>query len=389
MTVLPAMCIDVETRQRRKRHRSRYATREQTAMSSCPSMTEPDAQQSKILSDFNFDSRTRKNVKNDVQTVLHGFVLWHDLLEEFQIPRHSLCCWINAIATQYLKVPYHNWQHAFDVFQFTCLGLWEGGACQFFNYDDLLALLLATIAHDVGHEGTNNAFLVKTGHRIAMTYNDISPLENMHASKCFETLHKPGFNFLETLPSEQVSGIRRSVIDAILATDMAHHFEFVDRFTARVSAKESQPFAPAMPSDMDEAASATDRRMLMQAFIHMSDLGHCCRPWQVHKHAVMRLEEEFFQQGDRERELGVDIMPLMNRHSDSAAVAQDFFLEKMVKPLLLPFCHFLSSEFSDLMREDLEGNKVRWNALVDRHGKLAATQLVPLDDTTIIFPVPL
>jgi len=200
-----------------------------------------------------------------------------------------------------------------------------------------------------------------------------------------------GSNFLESLPSEQVRAIRRSVIDAILATDMAHHFEFVDRFTARVSAKEqeSQKLAPALASDVDEAASANDRRMLMQAFIHMADLGHCCRPWQVHKHAVVRLEEEFFQQGDRERELGVDIMPLMNRHSDSAAVAQDFFLEKMVKPLLLPVCHFLSPEVSDLMREDLEGNKERWNALVERHGKLSATQLVPLDDTTIVFPVPL
>ena len=52
---------------------------------------------------------------------------------------------------------------------------------------EMFALLTSALAHDVGHPGVNNAFLVNTGAPLAMRYNDISPLENMHASIMFET----------------------------------------------------------------------------------------------------------------------------------------------------------------------------------------------------------
>ena len=39
--------------------------------------------------------------------------------------------------------------------------------------------------HDIGHKGTNNSFLVQTGDCLAIIYNDISVLENMHSAKTF------------------------------------------------------------------------------------------------------------------------------------------------------------------------------------------------------------
>merc|ERR1712048_972609 len=174
--------------------------------------------------------------------------------------------------------------------------------------------------------------------------------------------------------------IREKVIDAILATDMAKHGEFIDRFSARVSKQKDNPFATDTKDDRErQKASKADRRMLLQAFSHMADLGHTCRPWHIHKNLVVLLEEEFFAQGDRERQQGIPVMPLIDRTKDSAAVSQGFFLDKLVRPMLEPYTHFLNSELGGFMLSNLSKNRDRWMELVKQHGKQTAAQIVPLD----------
>merc|ERR1712196_270211 len=93
--------------------------------------------------------------------------------------------------------------------------------------------------------------------------------------------------------------------------------------------------------------SKEDRRLLMQAFIHMADLSHCARPWSVHRTLVACLEEEFFSQGDQEKAAGLPISPMMDRSKDSAATGQGFFLEKLVRPMLEPYSAFVIESFRD------------------------------------------
>ena len=50
----------------------------------------------------------------------------------------------------------------------------------------LLPLVVSAMAHDIGHTGLNNPFLVEIHHELAMRYNDVSPLENMHVATLFE-----------------------------------------------------------------------------------------------------------------------------------------------------------------------------------------------------------
>ena len=47
-------------------------------------------------------------------------------------------------------------------------------------------MLIAAIAHDVGHTAVNNQFLIDTSHELALMYNDHSPMENMHCAKLFQ-----------------------------------------------------------------------------------------------------------------------------------------------------------------------------------------------------------
>jgi len=373
-SVLPAMGIDIRrgTKDRAQNNNNGFFR-----------LSSNECNLTEILEDSTFNSRSRtRGFRADVPLVLHGFIAHYNLIQRYNLDPAVLGAWIEAIGMQYSdKNPYHNWMHAVDVFQFCHLSIFGGGAGDFLNFQDVFALLAAAIAHDVRHPGVNNAFLVSSGAPLAITYNDKSVLENMHASVFFETLREPGNNFLEPIASVDLKTFRGKVIDAILATDMGVHFELVDKLTARLSKDKTAPFiTDTKGSKEKQKASKSDRRLLVQIFMHMADLGHTCRPWKVHKKLVVDLEEEFFLQGDKEKELGIPVMPMMDRSKDSAATGQGFFLEKLVNPLLEPFCHFLSTDLAKTLQDNLADSKERWSKLVEVHGKKTARELVVDDD---------
>jgi len=335
---------------------------------------------SALLIDENFNCRTRGlMIQMDVQAVVYAFSTPYNLVGRYNIDTAILENWVTALSVRYKDNPYHNWMHAFDVFQFLHMALARGGAGEYFNFQDILAILCGAIGHDVGHAGTNNAFLVNTGHKLAVTYNDRSPLENMHAACCFETLKAEGNNFLEILTTKDFMNFRMKVIENILATDMYHHFELVDKFHERVSHSTDSPFVKDTKHCRDlQKETKEDRHFLMQAFTHMGDLCHCTRSWDIHAVLVTCLEEEFFSQGDREKAAGLTISPMMNRSKDSAAAGQTFFLDKLVTPMLDPFCTFLNEGLPELLTHNLTNNRDKWAELVKKHGKLPAKELVPL-----------
>jgi len=345
------------------------------------SVSEMNADFAALLSGMSFNNLWVGNIPASIEVLMHGFTSLDQILSRYSIKPSKLSKWIAAVAEQYNEVPFHNWGHAVGVFQFLYVALTTGGAERFFNFMDILTLLVAAVGHDVGHFGVNNIFLIKTSHTLSITYNDVSPLENMHASTCFQTLSQDGLDFLSSADKHTRTLLREKVIQAILSTDMAHHFEHVDRFSARVA--DSNPWETETKHCRErQQASKSDRRMLLQSFVQMADLGHNCRPWDVHKHMIVALEEEFFRQGDQERELNMlPIMPMMDRQAGSAASAQGFFLGKMVKPLLLPFTKFVQPQLGEDLVKSIDENIQTWADLLAKHGeKMTAAQLVPKDE---------
>ncbi len=59
-----------------------------------------------------------------------------------------------------------------------------------------------------GHIAVNNSFLVSTSHPLALKYNDMSPLENMHIATAFELANRPGCNVFESLTVEDRREVR-------------------------------------------------------------------------------------------------------------------------------------------------------------------------------------
>ena len=78
----------------------------------------------------------------------------------------------------------------------------------------------------------------------------------------------------------------------------------------------------------------TDRIQVLQNMVHCADLSNPTKPLEAYKLWVDRIMEEFFQQGDKEREAGLDISPMCDRYNATIEKSQVGFQRNV---LCLPF----------------------------------------------------
>jgi len=279
----------------------------------------------------------------------------------------TVAVFLDAMEQEYRKEnPYHNWRHACDVLHGVFRGCLLGRALDFAARVDVLALLVAAVGHDAGHPGLNNVFLVQTSHELALRYNDLSPLENMHCSTMFGVLSsRPEANVFGVLTREQYREARQVCIETILHTDNAKHFDMVKELQLLYH-KDSDVFevrGAGFPSEAERELlqQVGNRRLALQALLHGADISNPCRPWTICEAWAGLVLGEFFLQGDREKQLGVPVQMLNNRDTVSKPSSQVAFIEFFI----YPFNTALVKIFPPLwgMSENLHANIQRWQAM--------------------------
>ncbi|ETK71554.1 hypothetical protein L915_21223 [Phytophthora nicotianae] len=149
--------------------------------------------------------------------------------EVLNTTKHRLQNFIVAMKEHYHPNPFHNFLHAFSVVHAAYLLLSTTDAGQMLQPLDIAACLVASLGHDVDHPGHTNDFEVKSGSQLAMLYSDESVLEHHHAYTTFRLISKEkNANILQNLTPVDYRHFRKMVITAILGTDMAHHFKFLE-----------------------------------------------------------------------------------------------------------------------------------------------------------------
>ena len=93
--------------------------------------------------------------------------------------------------------------------------------------------MISSFGHDVGHPGLNNRFLVNNQEALAINYNDLSVLENMHSSVTFKTMKSKNCNVLANFTGETFNFIRKLIIEMILETDMSKYFDALGKFRSK------------------------------------------------------------------------------------------------------------------------------------------------------------
>ncbi|CAH1242749.1 PDE4D [Branchiostoma lanceolatum] len=240
-----------------------------------------------------------------------------DLIKTFKIPANTLITYLMTLEDHYHReVPYHNNRHAADVTQTTHYLLGMQALENVFTDLEILASIFASAIHDVDHPGVNNQFLIVTSSELAILYNDESCLENHHLAVAFKLLQEENCDIFCNLSKKQRSTLRKMVIDMVLATDMSKHMSLLADLKTMVETKK------VAGSGVLLLDNYTDRIQVLQNMVHCADLGNPTKPLELYRQWLDKLMNEFYHQGDRERNKQLEISAMCDRHNASVEKSQ-------------------------------------------------------------------
>nr|NVI73097.1 dunce [Cucujiformia] len=216
--------------------------------------------------------------------------------------------------------------HAADVTQGTHVLLNTPALESVFTPLEITAALFAACIHDVDHPGLTNQFLINSSSELALMYNDESVLENHHLAVAFKLLQNDGCDIFCNMTKKQRQTLRKMVIDMVLSTDMSKHMSLLADLKTMVETKK------VAGSGVLLLDNYTDRIQVLENLVHCADLSNPTKPLALYKQWVARLMEEFFQQGDKEREAKMDISPMCDRLSATIEKSQVGFIDYIVHP---------------------------------------------------------
>ncbi|XP_078391567.1 high affinity cGMP-specific 3',5'-cyclic phosphodiesterase 9A-like [Cetorhinus maximus] len=276
--------------------------------------------------------------------------MYHDLglVQEFNINAITLKRWLLCIQENYRDNPFHNLRHCFCVTQMMHGMIHLCNLKDKLSMLDIVVLITSAVCHDLDHPGYNNAYQINACTKLAIRYNNISPLENHHCAVAFQIFSDPECNIFGNTDPELFKQIQEGITELILATDMARHEEIMQEFTQCV--------------DNFEYQNKGHLRSLKQTLIKCCDISNEVRPMEVSEPWVDCLLQEYFMQSDREKSEGLPVSSFMDRDRVTKPNVQIGF----IKFVLLPMFETVSKLFSQLeevMVQPLRESRDRYEEL--------------------------
>ena len=170
----------------------------------------------------------------------------------------------------------------------------------------------------------------------------------MHASVTFTLLAQPDKNILENLMSEQYLMLRKWVIEMILYTDMAKHFDLIGSL-------KSKQFSV---SEIDRKDCKLETLKLI---IHAADIGHSAKEQALHHRWSSLITEEFFNQGELEKSKNYPVSMYCDKDTTIVPKSQIGFLKNIALPLFELLTEYLqSSDINNYCLEQVKSNIGVW-----------------------------
>ena len=314
--------------------------------------------------DFNVFELDRVCNRHPVVFLVLHIVQQFELENTLPINMDNLVRLLIKLEEGYNNVPFHNFVHAADVTHGTAYFLSQEVVARHVSPLDIYCMVIGAAMHDFNHPGFNNAFLVASRHDTAILYNDVSVLENFHIASSWRLMLNDDLNPFHGFTDEQYLEARQTMVYGILGTDMKFHFDHLTKFKTRLGA------------GAFEDPDRKDVRLLLAMCLHSADVSNPAKKWDLTVEWAARVMEEFFQQGEKEQELGLPVSPFMDRKKTDIGKCQSGFISILIKPFFDEWTQFLGESNRHIF-QNVEKNIATWteqgeSALGDRVHALKA-----------------
>ncbi|KAH9270935.1 hypothetical protein BASA83_006890 [Batrachochytrium salamandrivorans] len=309
----------------------------------------------------------------DLEVVTSGHALYymgwylfrkHGFSDTLNMDEFKFRNWLLKIEAGYRRSNvYHNSTHATDVTHSMSYFCTRTQIQSLLKVEDKIAVLIAPIIHDYMHPGVNNAFLMATSNALALRYNDQSILENFHCASLFEMVELDDIDIFSPLTAEQRKSVRETIMSMVLATDMAFHFDWIGKFKSKLGGSGFN------------FETKSDKRMVLNIAIKCADVSNPTKPQLISRRWTQLIMEEFFRQGDEEKNRGIPISTFMNRETTDIPKCQIGFIDFIVYPLYEAWSSYLKEDVEIHMR-NIQSNKAFWKSCTENPNLGSPVQLV-------------
>jgi len=104
---------------------------------------------------------------------------------------------------------------------------------------------------------------------------------------------------------------------------------------SEINGTETRAFCAGEKDSLDCFADDKNRLFVMELLLHCSDISNPFKPFKLCSKWADLVIEEFCQQGDKEKSMGLEVSPMCDRAAVSLCNMQMGFIEFVVAPLII------------------------------------------------------
>ncbi len=192
-------------------------------------------------------------------------------------------------------------------------------------------------------------------------------MENYHVAEAFNLTKIKKLNIFEKLQPELLKVLRKRTIECVLATDMATHAKIISQITSKIDyysqlgKGNGVSFIEFYSDEKNNNTKFEIQQEFMNFIVHVADIAHPAKTWEIELKWSNLIFKEFFNQGDREKSMNLPISFLCNRETTNIPKSQVGFINNIILPTFGLVKTLLPN--TDYLIKCIEDNLIKWNEL--------------------------